>query len=151
VSNRVYLVSCVAKKLEYPAPARDLYVSTWFRKVREYVEDTGEPWYILSAEHGLTLQDQVLAPYNASLTWMRVTDRLRWSECILERFGRVCDPFGTVRMVTIFAGRRYREVIEPSLRERGYTVFVPLAGLGIGQQLHWFDLRKRKTPEVSPG
>jgi len=37
--------------------------------------------------------------------------------------------------VIILAGLRYREHIEPFLRERGYSVLVPFHGLTIGKQL----------------
>ena len=39
--NRIYLVACVKRKLPRPAPARDLYTSDWFRKARQYVEQSG--------------------------------------------------------------------------------------------------------------
>ena len=39
--NRIYLVACVKGKLPRPAPAKDLYTSPWFRKARQYVEQSG--------------------------------------------------------------------------------------------------------------
>ena len=39
--GRGYLVACVGQKLSEPAPARDLYTSSWFLKARVYVERTG--------------------------------------------------------------------------------------------------------------
>ncbi len=49
----VYLVSCVGKKRTSPAPAKDLYVSEWFLRVRRCVEATSCRWFILSAKYGL--------------------------------------------------------------------------------------------------
>lgn len=61
-----YLISCVSRKRSAPAQARDLYTSDWFLKAREYVESTGSPWFILSAEHGLV-------PPKAF--WLRMNER----------------------------------------------------------------------------
>jgi hypothetical protein len=49
----VYLVSCVSKKRKHECSASDLYISDWFCKARRYVEASGRPWFILSAEYGL--------------------------------------------------------------------------------------------------
>jgi Family of unknown function (DUF6884) len=57
----VYLVSRVSKKKTSPARAKDLYLSEWFCRAHHYVEATGDPWFILSAEYGLVAPDQVLA------------------------------------------------------------------------------------------
>src|SRR6266545_8383566 len=75
----VYLVSCVSKKRTNPSPARDLYISDWFLKARDYVESTHSPWFILSAEYGLVSPDQVLAPYERTLNTMSKAERNAWA------------------------------------------------------------------------
>jgi hypothetical protein len=45
-----------------PAAARDLYRSPLFRKERAYAEQSGVPWFILSAEHGLGAPDEWRTP-----------------------------------------------------------------------------------------
>ncbi|MDQ0619218.1 DUF6884 domain-containing protein [Arthrobacter globiformis] len=55
------LVACASQKLQRPAPARELYVSQWFKKASAYAELTCDRWYILSAKHGLIYPDQELA------------------------------------------------------------------------------------------
>src|SRR6266508_6085183 len=61
---KLYLVSCVSEKRSAPSAARDLYVSSLFRKARAFVEAQHAPWFILSAEHGLVHPDTVIAPYD---------------------------------------------------------------------------------------
>src|SRR3546814_861850 len=61
----VFLVACVAAKLDRPAPARDLYASPWFQKARAYVERQGGAWFILSAKHGLTAPETSKTRRNA--------------------------------------------------------------------------------------
>ena len=44
--HTLYLVSCVKTKRHTLAPAKNLYVSPWFRKAKAVVEKTGDPWCI---------------------------------------------------------------------------------------------------------
>ncbi|MGZ5227486.1 MAG: DUF6884 domain-containing protein [Burkholderiales bacterium] len=60
-TQSIFLVSCVSRKAGMPLPARALYTSDLFRKVRAFVERAGGPWFILSAEHGLVHPDTVIA------------------------------------------------------------------------------------------
>src|SRR3546814_1566107 len=63
----VFLVACVAAKLDRPAPARDLYASPWFQKARAYVERQGGAWFILrSEEHPSELQSLMRLSYAVS-------------------------------------------------------------------------------------
>ena len=130
------LVSCVAGKRESPAPAKDLYVSNLFCKVRAYVELMGQPWFILSAQYGLVHPNTVIEPYDCTLNEMRMASRRRWaSEVLLQ----LAPQLEAVASVTFFAGQRYREFLEQPLRTRGLTVEVPMRGLKIGEQLRWLN------------
>ena len=130
-----YFVSCVRLKGPTPAPAKDLYASDWFRKARSYVERTGQPWSILSAEHGLLHPDTVLEPYDKTLRTMPKDQRRDWAQRVLADIER---SLGDVESIVLLTSRRYREFLEPALRERGLTVETPLKGLRIGEQLSWF-------------
>ena len=77
--DTVYLVSCVGMKRAEPAPARELYISPWFKGVRELVERSGLPWFILSAEHGLVSPNEILAPYERTLNTMGKEERRAWA------------------------------------------------------------------------
>jgi hypothetical protein len=52
-TGELVLVGCVKTKALEASPARDLYLSPLFERRRRYAELSGQPWYILSAEHGL--------------------------------------------------------------------------------------------------
>ena len=134
--HRLFLVSCVKTKRQIHAPAKDLYVSAWFRKARACVERTGCPWGILSAEYGLLHPDEEIRPYEKTLNAMPVAERRAWANEVLESM----DPFlEGIDTVVFFAGERYREVLEPGLREWGVAVAVPMLGLSQGRQLAWLD------------
>ena len=78
--STLYLVSCVSKKKDKKTPAKDLYVSDWFRKARTYVELSGHPWFILSAEYGLLDPGEVIEPYERTLNKMPIRERRAWAE-----------------------------------------------------------------------
>ena len=130
----IHLVSCVGRKQSVPAPARDLYTSSWFRKARSYADSTGRPWFVLSAKHGLVHPDEVISPYDLTLNTVLVADRRQWASRVLTQLGPHLDGIGSV---VFLAGQRYRELLEPSLRNRGLVVSVPMEGLRIGEQLRW--------------
>lgn len=129
----VYLVACVAAKLDHPSNARDLYISPWFRKARAYVERTGSPWLILSAKHGLLAPDAIVEPYDATLSAMGAPARRLWRARVLDELARVVD---VAAPLIVLAGRSYRDPLWPSIAPRATA---PMQGLGIGEQLAWLS------------
>ena len=136
--HTLYLISCVKTKRNTCAPAKDLYVSPWFRKARAFVEGTGDPWRILSAEYGLLHPDEEVRPYERTLIAMRVEERHEWAKGVLARIENCVEGVDTV---VFFAGQRYREFLEPALRSRGLVVSVPMIGLSRGRQMQWLNAR----------
>jgi hypothetical protein len=130
----VYLVSCVSKKRTTPGQARDFYISDWFLKARDYVESTGSPWFILSAEYGLVSPDQVLAPYERTLNTMSKSERNAWATRVKAQMD-TCLP--AADRIVVLAGQRYRESLMNYLHRRAGTVEVPMEGLTIGRQLQY--------------
>ena len=110
------------------------YLSPWFVKARDYVEATGMPWLILSAEHGLLHPDAEVSPYERTLNTMPVAERRAWASRVLEALRP--HLLGTEQVV-VLAGDRYREFLMPSLRATCRDVRVPMEGLKIGFQLQW--------------
>ncbi len=134
MADRIYLVSCVAKKRAYSKSAKDLYLSTWFVSARDRITREGVPWYILSAKFGLLHPDTVIAPYDVTLNSMGVADRRRWAERVIAQME---EALPSVDEVVIFAGKHYREFLEEYLRRRFSSVMVPMERLRIGEQLRW--------------
>lgn len=134
VGTTVYLVSCVSQKRAWACEARDLYVSELFRKARRYVEASGCPWFILSAEHGLVAPGQVIAPYERTLNTMGVAERRAWAERVAAQ---LAEAVPDLSRVVFLAGERYREFLARDLAVREVAVSVPMQGLRIGEQLRW--------------
>lgn len=132
------LVSCVKGKRSSAAPAKDLYISDWFKKARRIVETEGWRWFVLSAKHGLLDPEELIAPYEKTLDTMGAEERRSWANEVWEAL----DPhLSGVRSIVVFAGQKYREHLEPRLREVGIEVRVPMEGLRRGDQLAWLKRR----------
>ena len=142
---RVALVSCVKQKCDRAAPAQDLYLSQLFLGLRRYAKKHADVWYILSAEHGVLRPDEVVEPYERTLNKMPKRERVAWAQRVQRQLLEIL-PAGAD--VILLAGLRYREDLEPFLRNRGFSVSVPLEGLKIGKQLQRLKDEAKMTRSV---
>jgi hypothetical protein len=133
------LVSCVKSKLPHTALARLLYTSAWFFKVREPIEGSGAPWFVLSSLYGLVAPTERIAPYDHTLNTPGVAERQAWAKKVRDKL--LPEAISTGRIV-IFAGVRYREFLIDSLQRQGVVVEVPMANLARGEQLAWLSERR---------
>jgi hypothetical protein len=136
LGNALVLVSCVKSKRARSAPARSLYTSAWFCKVRDLVEASGGRWFVLSALYGLVPPDAAIAPYEYTLNTLGVADRRAWANKVLDK---LLPEIADVKRVVMFAGHRYREFLVEPLEQRGIKVEVPMAHLKRGEQLRWLS------------
>ncbi len=143
----IAFVACVGKKCAAAAPARSLYTSAWFAKARRFAEHEADAYSILSARHGLVAPDQPLEPYEQTLNAMPRHQRQRWAAPVWRAIVQVADVGD---QLVFLAGQRYRELVAPVLAGLGYTVEVPMLGLGIGQQLAWLDQQSREGGTREP-
>lgn len=130
---RVALIGCSKTKLVAPAPARALYRGDLFRRAVAYAEATCTRWAVLSAEHGLVLPDQVIAPYERTLATMAPAERAAWQVRVAEQIEFVFPDPSTV--FVLLAGRGYRLPFEGAHLVRPYLA--PMRGFGIGAQRAW--------------
>lgn len=145
-SRRAILVSCAATKLDRPAPAADLYASPLFRAARCNAEASCHPWFILSARHGLVEPTTVLEPYDTTLADLNPDERSAWADRVTRAlFHR---GFGGWGVFEVHAGDAYVRPLRPALAPIALDIIEPLAGLGIGQRLHWYVAR-RISPSAS--
>jgi hypothetical protein len=136
LGSAIVLVSCVKSKLPYPAPARALYTSAWFRKTRDMVEASGARWFILSSLYGLVTPDAEIAPYDHTLNTLGVGERREWAKKVLAQ---LLPEIGDERRIVMFAGQRYREFLVGPLEHHGKKVDVPMEHLARGEQLAWLS------------
>ncbi|RZL82965.1 MAG: hypothetical protein EOP32_09370 [Rhodococcus sp. (in: high G+C Gram-positive bacteria)] len=141
------LVTCVKKKLAVPAAAKDLYISSLFKKQRTYAEGRGIPWFILSAEHGLVAPDNWLAPYERYLPDTPPTYRAAWGAWAVERLDLLAGPL-LGKVVEIHAGAPYINAIADHLTAKGATVVNRLEGLTMGARLQWYTSNGTVEPDA---
>ena len=67
--RRIALISCSKSKQNYPCPARELYApSQLFSLSYQYAKKVADEVYVLSARYGLLAEEDVVAPYDLTLT-----------------------------------------------------------------------------------
>lgn len=137
---RVGLVGCAKSKRSEPAAARDLYDrSALFRGARCYVERSCERWFILSARYGLVRPEQVIEPYDETLTTLPRWERCSWAERVLGELKRELGPDLSGITFEAHAGAAYlNSGLVRGIQERGGSVEEPLHGLGMGARLAFY-------------
>lgn len=128
------LIACCNQKLDHAAQAADLYQSPLFKKALAWAQKNCEQTFILSAKHGLVTLDQVIDPYDLTLTKMPAYSRLQWAQATYAQMGHIIQH---ATEVTFLAGHYYVEHLAEWLLRDDIPVSVPMQGLGIGYQLQW--------------
>jgi hypothetical protein len=134
----IVLITCVKTKRRKPCAARDLYVSPLFLKQRAYAEESGVPWFILSAEHGLVTPDEWLSPYERYLPDTPAAFRSAWGIWAAARLQLLAGSLSE-RVIETHAGSAYIDAIRPHLEAQGATLIEPLRGLTMGARLAWYS------------
>lgn len=124
------LVGCGKKKLNYTAPARELYQGELFKKAAAYCDRNYDGWYILSAKHGLVHPDTVLEPYDATLNDMNQSEVDLWAQEVASSLNG-----GTYY---IHAGKQYQH-----LKNYLADYNIPVPTVGIGKKLQWYKEQEK--------
>ncbi|MBE6292648.1 MAG: hypothetical protein E7091_09605 [Bacteroidales bacterium] len=137
----IVLISCVSKKKETNGvliPAKDLYISTLFRKALVYAESLSPDYiYILSAEHHLLPLDKKVKKYDKTLNKMSVEECKQWAQKVLTELKAkghdlVNDEF------TLLAGDKYcKYILGENGIKKGHQVYKENNLKGIGYILRF--------------
>jgi len=138
--TRVGLVGCTKSKRERATAAKDLCDrSVLFRGARCTVERTCERWFVLSAKHGLVRPEQVLEPYDETLSTASREARRRWAERVLAQLEAELGRDLSGYVFEAHAGSAYLDFgLVRGIEERGGRVERPLDGLGLGRRLAFY-------------
>jgi hypothetical protein len=135
---RIALVGCGKLKAASARPAVDLYIGPLFQAARRYALTSCDDWLILSAKHGIVLPDDVIAPYDLSITSLRLNERTMWGR---HAGHEIADRYRGVSVCFIgLAGKPYLDAVTDSLHA---DIERPLEGLQVGERLRWFSLQKQ--------
>lgn len=139
MSREIGLVSCVKAKQDRPAIPRELYTSSYFKKMRRYSDFHHDEWWILSAKYGLCdPEGYPIEPYDKTLRGATARQKRMWAEKVVNQM-QEHDLIDTDARFVIHAGKDYYAELLPLLEQRGATTSVPTAGLGIGEKMAWYD------------
>jgi hypothetical protein len=144
----VLLLGCVKNKASAPQRAKDLDVSDLFSKRRRYANRRGVPWFVLSAEHGLLLQNDLVAPYDVLMRAQPASYRSAWGAWVIERLRRELGGELTGVRLEVHAADAYAEALIKPGHAAGAAVIRPLLGLRHGEQLAWY-LSHPASPDTS--
>lgn len=135
---KVILISCVKKKLNHRAKAKDLYVSSLFKKEFEYAKLLNpDKIFILSAKYGLLELDEEIEPYEKTLNKMSSNEIKEWANSVLNQLKKVSDLDNDEFI--FFAGNNYRKFLVPNIKQK----HIPMEHIGLFHQQHWL------TKEIS--
>jgi hypothetical protein len=155
--NRLMLIGCskTKKACDYNSLTggrvvpEQLYGSQLFSKRVEYANAKNLRWYVLSAKYGVWRPTIGMKPYDQTFADMTPADIAAWhSSCALWLLEELWEPFHQKESeeplkpseltIEIHAGADYCHPLTEILRALGVKVELPLAGLGIGEQLAWY-------------
>ena len=143
--KRIILVGCGKTKRAIPTSAKRLYCGPLFSARRRYAEESGHRWFVLSAKYGVIPPDDVVSPYDVTISDLSPIDRAAWTTgAATMLFDQMSDDtYPSRTVVEIHAGSVYAVPLGGVLRTVGFDVRLPLSGKGIGQQLSWYKGRRK--------
>lgn len=140
---RIALISCVSKKQDL-APgqkvyAKDLYISSLFKKAWTYAEKRIKPdrIYILSAEHHLLSPDTKVGSYNKTLNTMTASERNAWASKVLDQMRKEGLDIQHDTFYLLAGKNYYKYLVGKGGIEK--PIYVYEGCKGIGYILHLLD------------
>ena len=128
--DKIVLISCVSKKIDEKAKAKDLYISSLFTKSIKYAYKLyPDKIFILSAKYHLLSLDQIVEPYDVTLNKMSTNEIKDWSNKVIHQLMEEIDMENDE--VIFLAGEKYRKFLLPCIK----NCHIPMNGLKIGEQL----------------
>lgn len=128
--NNIVLIACSKQKESYPCEASKLYSkSTLFHSSLAYARSFCCPIFILSAKYGLVSENQIIAPYDETLSEKTTKEKQIWGEKVIADLKKNFD-FSTTKFI-ILAGRNYYKPLCPYL----IHYELPLEGKRLGERL----------------
>lgn len=112
---RVGLIGCGKEKLDHAAPAKDLYVGSFFKLCKQWISKPGrvDEWAILSAKYGLVLPEQAIEPYDCTLNGGMYADYKARQSWAIRTSGEIVKRWCAQNTVfMILAGANYRMAVE---------------------------------------
>jgi hypothetical protein len=146
MSKKIILIACVSKKGDKKAKAKDLYTSQLFKSSLAYAnKQKPDKIYILSALHHLLDPDEVIEPYNVTLSYvpkekrnpelkiLNPKEKKEWGCRVIEQLSKLADLKNDVFIV--LAGNEYIKPIKESISHLSN----PLKSLRQGEKVKFLN------------
>ncbi len=142
--KKIVLISCVSRKGNEKAKAKDLYKGPLFTNSLTYAEKLNpDKIFIISAKYGLVELNKEIEPYDITLSYVPPSKRAKkpnlkvltkkeaklWGEKVIEQLEKVADL--KYDKFIILAGQSYLEPIRNGLA----NIEEPLKGLKQGERV----------------
>jgi hypothetical protein len=144
--SNILLLSCTKSKLDYPAPAKNLYsASPLFRKSLEYGKTLNpDETYILSAKHHLVPLNKKLKPYDLTLRDFSQNEKEKWAKIVVDQMREKNINLEKDKFIFL-AGMDYMEPLLPYIPEQ--NIITPLKGKKLGERISWLNKQIKKLKE----
>jgi hypothetical protein len=150
MAKKIILIACVSKKGDKKAKAKDLYTSQLFKSSLAYAnKQKPDKIYILSALHHLLETDEVIEPYNVTLSnvpkekrkpglkILNLKEKKEWGSKVIEQLSKLTDLKNDAFI--ILAGNEYIKPIKESISHLSN----PLTGLRQGERVKFLNENSR--------
>ena len=127
MSKQIVLISCVSKKQSQKCMAKDLYISSLFKKSWAYANKLN-PDAILSAEHRLLHPETPIEHYDQTLNKCGVAERKTWAEEVLKQMKAEGLDVENDKFIILAGKKYYQYLIDNKNGIKNYTL--PLQGKG---------------------
>ena len=136
-SNKtLVIVPCSKNKIwsKWPhlkkVPAKDAYISPYFRLCKLYAEKFSDKWVIFSGKYGIIDQNTPIENYDSKLLYKKIDKK--FSHMIKKQLGELLAEYD---IVVSLCGGDYFRVIEEIIGDNRVKVYNPLSGLKIGKRM----------------
>ena len=130
------LISCSKSKGGHRDLARNMYVSSLYRKSVMAAEGWGLSFSILSAKHGLLDPDEVIEPYDLTLKGASKEFKAEWAHRVDAQIRRSIDP--KKHLIVLAGDDYYAPLIEAGMKDP-LSFFAPMKGLSLGNRLAFLN------------
>lgn len=137
MKEKVGLMATARKKSDIPQPVVDFYKSPLFKKSLSYARMHYDRFYFYNAKDGFLLPNQIMEPYDVSIKTFSAREKRNWAKKVITGLAQYESPENAV--IYLHGGFVYRKYLQPELQKHGFEFIVPLKGMGIGEQLAWYD------------
>ncbi len=125
-AGRVVLVGSSGEVAGSARPARELFASGGFARARDCAVRSGNPWFVLSAKHGLLDPDDVVGPFAVLIGDQPAGYRAAWAEWVVVQLADRVRLSGVT--VEVHGGVDFAQALKGPLERRGARTEIPLPG-----------------------